>query len=201
MVKDKTSCDFKILDRFFDRELEPDASVAISEHMEHCHTCKEEFQGNQIVSSLLKAGVQEELSRANLQEVEERVLTLICTKKGPWWVQFKDLCLSKKLYVPAAAMAVALIMFFHVMRTPTPVSGPSAIIDSLQGNFASVMILETQKSRQTILWIHEASDLWDNGGDPTDQTGLGPFSTKYCLTFEKGQVGWGEAVIDHINTC
>ena len=201
MVKDKTPCDFKTLDRFFDRELEPDASVAISGHLEHCHTCKEEFQGNQFVSSLLKAGVEEELSRANLQGVEKRVLSLIGAKKGPWWIQFKDLCLSKKFYVPAAAMAAALIMFFHVMRVPTPASGPSAIIDSLQGNFASVMILETQKSRQTILWIHEAPDQWDNNGDTTGQTGLRPFSTRYCLNFEKDRVGWQETVIDSMNTC
>ncbi|MBW1859027.1 MAG: hypothetical protein JRI70_02875 [Deltaproteobacteria bacterium] len=104
MVEDKTSCDFKMLDRFFDREPEPDALVAISRHLEHCQTCREELQGNQFVSSLLRAGVEEELSRANLQEVEERVLTLI-RAKGPWWVQFKNLCLSKKLYVPAAAVA------------------------------------------------------------------------------------------------
>jgi len=85
-----------------------------------------------------------------------------------------------------------LVMFFYLAMMPVPASGPSAIIDSLQGDFASVMILETQKSRQTILWIHEASDLWDNGGDPIDQTDLGPFSTRYCLTLEKGWIGWGK---------
>jgi hypothetical protein len=201
MTKDKSSCDPKMLGRFFDRELEADESVGISGHIEDCHACKEEFRDNQFISALFRAGVEEELSRANLQEVEERLVALIRTKKGPWWVQLKDLCLSKKLYMPAAAVAAMLLIFLLVARTPTPASGPSAIIDSLQGNFASVMILETEKSRQTILWIHEASDLWDNGGDSLDQTGLGPFSTRYCLTFEKGQVGWGEAVIDCINTC
>lgn len=201
MVKDKTPCDINALGQFFDRELEPDASVAINEHIEHCHTCREELQGNQFVSSLLKAAVEEEISQANLQEVEERLLTVIRAKKGPWWIQFKGLCLSKKFYVPAAAMAAALIMFFHVISVPVPTSGPSAIIDSLQGNFASVMILETQKSRQTILWIHEASDRWDNNGDTTDQTGLRPFSTKYCLGIEKDRVGWQETDIDRINTC
>jgi hypothetical protein len=201
MTKDKSSCDPKMLARFFDRELEADESVGISGHIEDCHACKEELRDNQFISALFKATVEEELSRTNVQEVEERVLTLIRVKKGPWWVQFKDLCLSKRLYVPAAAVAAMLLIFFLVARTPTPASGPSAIIDSLQGNFASVVILETHKSRQTILWIHEASDLWDNGGDSLDQTGLGPFPARYCLTFEKGQVGCQEAVIGRINTC
>ena len=133
--------------------------------------------------------------------MEERVIALIRLKKRLWWVHLKSLCLSKKLYVPAAAVAALLVMFFHLARTPAPTSGPSAIIDSLQGDFASVMILETQKSHQTILWIHEASDLWDNGGDPTDQTGLGPLQTRYCLTLETGRPGWGETIADGINTC
>lgn len=201
MVNDKPPCDFNMLGRFFDRELEADASVAISGHIEHCHSCKEEMQSNQLVSSLLKAGVEDELSRANFQEVEERVLVLIRAKKGPWWVQFKDLCSSKKLYVSAAAMTAALIMFVHVLKAPTSTSGPSAIIDSLQGNFASVVILETQKSRQTILWIHETSDRWDNNGDTTDQTGLRPFTTRYCLSFEKNRIGWQGTVIGGMNTC
>ncbi|MBW1744645.1 MAG: hypothetical protein JRJ47_14650 [Deltaproteobacteria bacterium] len=201
MAKDKISCDPKMLGRFFDRELEPDESVGVSGHIEDCNTCRGELRDNQFLSALFKAGVEEELSRANFQEMEESVVALIRTKRGLWWIHLKNLCLSKKLYVPAAAMAAALILFFHLARTPAPASGPSAIVNSLQGNFASVMILETQKSRQTILWIHEASDPWDNNGDATDQTRLRPFSTRYCLNFEKDRVGWQETIIDGINTC
>jgi hypothetical protein len=201
MNKDKIPCDPKMLDRFFDRELESDASVAISGHVEHCHACKEEIRGNQFVSSLLRAGVEEERSRANFQEVEERVIALIRKKRSLWWIHLKNLCLSKKLFVPATAVAAMFVMFFYLARTPTRASGPSAIIDSLQGDFASVMILETRKSRQTILWIHETSDLWDNGGDPIDQTGLGPFSTRYCLSLERGWIGQGKSIVGDINKC
>jgi hypothetical protein len=201
MAKDHITCDFSMLNRFLDRELEPDESVAINEHLEQCHTCREELRSNQLASSLLKASVEEELSRTNFQEVEERVIALIRAKRGLWWIHLKNLFLSKKLYVPAAAVAAMLVMFLYLARTPIPASGPSAIIDSLQGDFASVMILETQKSRQTILWIHETSDLWDNGGDPIDQTGLKTFSTRYCLTLERGRVGWGETIVDAINAC
>ena len=201
MDKGKVTCASSMLSQFFDRELEPEASATISGHLEHCRTCMQELRGNRLLSSLLKAGVEQEMSRVNLQGVEERVIALIHSKRMLWWVHLKGFCLSKKLYVPAAVAAAMLVMFFHLERTPTPASGPSAIIDSLQGDFSSVMILETQKSRQTILWIQEASDLWDNGGAPTDQTGLGPFSIRYCLTLEKDWTGWREPIADGINTC
>jgi hypothetical protein len=201
MTKDQNTCNSSLLSQFLDRELEPDESAEIVDHIGHCDTCRRELRGNQFIASLLKAGIEKGRSQADLQEVEERVITLIRTKRGPWWVHFKNLCLSKKLYVPAAAVAAMLVMFLYLARPPIPASGPSAIIDSLQGDFASVMILETQKSRQTILWIHETPDLWDNGGDPIDQTDLGSFSTKYCLTLEKGSTGWGETIVDGINTC
>ena len=198
MDKGKVTCASSMLSQFFDRELEPEASATISGHLEHCRTCMQELRGNRLLSSLLKAGVEQEMSRVNLQGVEERVIALIHSKRMLWWVHLKGFCLS---YVPAAVATAMLVMFFHLERTPTPASGPSAIIDSLQGDFASVMILETQKSRQTILWIQEASDLWDNGGAPTDQTGLGPFSIRYCLTLEKDWTGWREPIADGINTC
>jgi hypothetical protein len=201
MDQGNITCDSSILNQFFDRELGSEESAKMSGHIEHCRTCKQELRDNRFVSSLLKAGVEQEIARVNLQEVEERVTALIRSKKRLWWVHLKSLCLSKKLYVPAAAVTAMLVMFFHLARTPTPASGPSAIIDSLQGDFASVMILETRKSRQTILWIQEASDLWDNGGDPVDQTGLGAFSTRYCLTLEKGWSGWRGTIADGINTC
>lgn len=200
MDKRDFTCDSKMLSLFFDRELAPEASVTIGEHIEHCRTCEQELRDHRFVSSLLKAGVEQEMSRAHLQAVEERVIALI-RSKSLWWVHLKSLFLSKKLYVPAAVVAAMLVMFFHLARTPTPASGPSAIIDSLQGDFASVMILETQKSRQTILWIHEASDLRDNGGDPTDQTGLGPLPTRYCLTLETDRPGCRETIAEGIHTC
>ena len=181
MTTNKTSCNSKMLGCFFDRELASDEYARIRGHLERCEPCQREFRDNQFISTFVKICVEEALSRVNLQELEERVVSRIRTKRDPWWIQLKNLCLSKRFYVPAAAMAAIVIMFFHLATTRTPASGPSAIINSLQGNFASVMILETQKSRQTILWIHEAPDLWDNNGDPTDQTGLWPFSTKYCL--------------------
>jgi hypothetical protein len=200
MTKNDSSCNFRLLSRFLDRELESDEYVRVRRHLEHCEPCQREYRDNEFISSFIKIRVEEALSRVTFQGVEEKVLSRIRAKRGPWWIQLKNLCLSKRFYVPAAAMAAIVMMFFHLATIRTPVSGPSAIINSLEGNYASVMILETQKSRQTILWIHEASDVWDNNGEPTDQTGLWPFSTKYCLDLFLPRLA-GEGVIDTVHTC
>jgi hypothetical protein len=195
MTKGTNPCNIKELGRFFDQELGPADSVRMREHVEKCDTCAEELRDNAFVSSLLRTGLEGELSRANFQEVENTVTALFRAKRTSWWIHFKDICFSKRLYVPAAVVTAMLVMLFYFARAPAPAHGPSAIVDSLQGDFASVMILETQKSRQTILWIYESADVWENGVDPMDQTGLGPFFTRYCLILEKPGMVRGETFL------
>jgi anti-sigma factor RsiW len=144
-----------MLSRFFDQELGPDERSRIDKHLRYCPACKKVLRANQSISTFLKAGLEEELSHADVEEFEERVLDLIQKKGVPWWMKLRALLMSKKFYVPAAAVATVLILFFSVVRRPAPESGPSAIIKSFTGEISSVMIIHTPKSHQTILWFNE----------------------------------------------
>jgi hypothetical protein len=80
---------------------------------------------------------------------------MLWRKEIPWWIQLRAFLVSKRCLVPATALALAFL-FFVLLQPPASVSGPSAIISSFQGDVASVMILETPESHQTILWISES---------------------------------------------
>lgn len=70
-------------------------------------------------------------------------------------MKFRGLVLSKRLLIPATAVAIILLLFFNLTRDSATVSGPSAIIDFFNGETSSIIILDTPKSRHTILWISE----------------------------------------------
>jgi len=155
MTMDQKTCDSNLLNRFFDEELGPDEFARMTHHLKYCPSCQEVLRHNRSVSTLLRTGLDEVLAHANFEEAEEGVLALIQKKRGPWWMKLRDQLVCKKFYVPAAAVATGLVVFFALVTGPAPAPGPSAIINSFEGDVGSVMILETEKSHHTILWFSE----------------------------------------------
>jgi len=149
-------CDPGLIERFFDNELGPDEHRRVSKHLKSCPFCQKALRDNQAISTLFKSSLNKELSQTNLDDLEERVVDLIREKSVPWWKKITDLFVSRKLLIPATAMA-AILIFITLTRQPAPVSDPSAIIKSFSGDVSSVMIIETPKSRQTIIWYNESS--------------------------------------------
>lgn len=156
MKKFGNECDPSLIDRFFDKELSHDEHTRIMKHLTHCSVCQKRVQDNQAISALFKVSLDKELSQANLDDLEERVVALVRKKEIVWWKKFIDLSLPKKLVIPAAAMAT-ILLFFCLTRNSVPVSAPSAIVKSFSGEVSSVIIIETPKSRQTIVWYTEPS--------------------------------------------
>jgi hypothetical protein len=155
MKMDQMTCDSNLLNRFFDEELGPDEFARMTHHLKYCPSCQEVLRHNRSVSTLLRTGLDEVRAQANLEQMEEGVFALIHRKRGPWWMKLRDQLVSKKFYVPAAAVATGLALFFALVTGPAPVPGPSAIINSFEGDVGSVMILETEKAHHTILWFSE----------------------------------------------
>ncbi|MBN1842194.1 MAG: zf-HC2 domain-containing protein [Deltaproteobacteria bacterium] len=182
MKMDPTICDPTLLNRFFDQELGPDEYALMSEHIKHCPSCQKALQDAEAISTLFRTGLDKELSHANLEKVEEKVLAFIRKKKTPWWLKFGRLLVARRFYVPATAVIAGLVLYFSFLAPPTSVSGPSAIINSFKGNVGSVMILETPKTHQTILWFSEPliSGDEDNGIEENQST-VSTYSKRLCL--------------------
>lgn len=156
MTKSHTGCDRSRIDRFFDKELGHDEYAQVRDHIRQCPACQEALRENQALSTLFRSGLDKAVSQANLAGLEEAVLNQIRKKRAPWWRKGIDLFASRKLLVAASAMA-AIILFFSITRQPAPVSAPSAIVKSFSGDISSVMIIETPKSRNVIIWYNESS--------------------------------------------
>jgi anti-sigma factor RsiW len=173
MKMDQMTCDPNLLNRFFDEELAPDESARMAHHLKYCPSCQEALRDNQAVSTLLRTGLDEALARIKFEEVEEGVLALIHSKRRSWWMKLRGQFISKRFYVPAAAVVTGLVLFFALVTGPAPAPGPSALINSFEGDVGSVIILETEKSHHTILWFSEnPSPGGDDHGLQQSQTAL-----------------------------
>ncbi|HBF42165.1 MAG TPA: hypothetical protein DDW42_00780 [Desulfobacteraceae bacterium] len=155
MKKTSHQCNTDLLNRFFDHELDPDEQARFSRHVKECPSCQEALKDNQSISDLFKACVDEKIFRADLDNLEEGVLDLIGQKKYSLWLRLKDLFRPRKFLIPAAAIITMLVLSFSIIRQHGPIPGPSAIINSFEGNGSYVMLLETPKSHQTVIWFNE----------------------------------------------
>ena len=156
MKKAHHHCDEELIHRYFDGELSREEHTRISSHLEGCPSCQKILQDNQAISTIFRDNLEREVSQADFGVLETRVLDQIRQKENPWWERITKLFFSNKLLIPATALA-ALILFFAITREPTTISGPSAIIEAFSGEVSSVMIIETPKSHQTIIWYKETS--------------------------------------------
>jgi predicted anti-sigma-YlaC factor YlaD len=159
------ACNIELLDRYMDQELGPEELCLVDKHVAQCPSCRRALRDNKAVAELFRAKMDQELSRVNLQAMEARVVAAIHAQRITWWSRLQNLFVSKRFYVPVTAVAAGLALLV-VFMTPSPsVSGPSAIISSLKGDVGSVMILETPKTHQTVIWFNEpVSPNGQNGG-------------------------------------
>jgi len=68
-----------------------------------------------------------------------------------------DFIKGKKIYLQMASFAAILVMSMAFLQDQKVVfHSPSAIVNSIDGDMASVMILETREQHHTIIWYKES---------------------------------------------
>ncbi|MDM8522234.1 zf-HC2 domain-containing protein [Desulfococcaceae bacterium HSG8] len=158
MKKNHDKCNPLLLNRFFDQELGPDEHARVSKHLRDCPSCQKALRENQSLSALVADNFEKTVSGTRFDHIEDNVLERIRNDRIPWQIKLKSLFAPKRLLIPAGALVAIFILFFSLVKSPVPVSGPSAIINSFTGDISSVIIIETPESRQTIIWFNETAD-------------------------------------------
>ena len=142
--------------RFMDNELSSDQHQALAEHLGHCPDCRRLAEQFQTISDVFTGFTDKETARIDpgrpgqkleryLQKYEKRNLGTVFGLFG------------KNIYLKLASIAAILLISlfaFQAGRFTTP-AGPSAIVKSLDTDVASVMIIETEKEKHTIIWFSE----------------------------------------------
>jgi predicted membrane-bound mannosyltransferase len=168
MAGQNNLCDLILLSRYADQEANPEETRQVRAHLLTCPQCRQALAEQRQLAELLQQGVFTAQQAVDFDRLEKRILTDDRRRSGIW-SDIRDWVLSWKVALPVAATAAALIIFFYtpLFQQPSP-SGPSAIINSFTGRVTSVMILETPRSQQTVIWYSEESPT-DNAPENTQK--------------------------------
>ncbi len=145
-------CDYELISRYYDNELGEEERVKAEGHIVSCPQCVKRLAKYRHMSQDIRSEIK--MPEGGYCDLQDYVIESIEHKKLPLRKKLEEMLISKKILIPAVAMACMLIAFVTFFNNPAA-NGPSAIITSYSGNGSSVMILETPETRQTIIWLSE----------------------------------------------
>ena len=104
---------------------------------------------------LCREMVFQEIRQVDLSGLENRVLAQLRKKDRSILPGLFNMLKWPRIWAPAAA-AVCMALVIVFTRPPVPETpAPSALVESFEGNIASVMILQTPGTNQTVVWYRE----------------------------------------------
>ncbi len=154
MAVRKNFCDLSLLNRYTDQETNPEETRQVQAHLLSCPKCRQALAEQRQLAELLRQGVTAAQKKVDFDKLEKRILATARSRRSIW-SDIRELALSWKVVLPVAAAATLMLFFFTPLFKPLPPPGPSAIINSFTGRVTSVMILETPRSQQTVIWYRE----------------------------------------------
>jgi hypothetical protein len=146
------------ISRFVDIELSSDQCRAFEHHLSICSECSRLFGQYKDLSLAFSHHIHKRaigIAALNLEHKLEQKIQ--CSEKKPY--QNISGLFGKNLYLKLAGIA-ALVMIGFFSLDPTLLgnpSGPSAIVNSVDTEYTSVMIIETPKKKHTIIWFSEGT--------------------------------------------
>ena len=156
MDREDDRCDPILMERYLDHELNPEDRARAEAHLTICPACRRSLEKNRMVGELFRSDPAAVLTEGEKGALEAQVLAQ--ASRHPWgaWDWLKATFTPKRL-VPLAVATALLVVVFSYLLGPAPPSGPSAIVNSFQGDVSSVVILETPDNHNTIIWFVETT--------------------------------------------
>lgn len=156
MRTDPKTCHPTTVSCFYDKELDSETYTRVKAHIDTCPECGKQLSDLIALSEHVRGPLAHMAAGSLPTGIEDNVLSAIRKKQRRWWENARELLFSRKILIPATAL-VSLSLLMFILLKPPSVSRPSAIITSLSGDTASIIILETPETGHTILWFTEDS--------------------------------------------
>lgn len=147
--------DESVISQYVDNELSVGKSREISQHLKSCPVCSRLADSYQQLSVSFVQNTARQVDAIASDAMASNVLAQIKQNETGFLKKIIDY-FSPKLYLKIASIAVIMVIgLVYIQTKPINGLGPSAIVNSVDGNVSSVMIIETQNKKHTIIWFSE----------------------------------------------
>ena len=135
--------DGKIISKFIDKELDSEKTETISKHIETCPICNTIAAKYNHLSDVFVKSTSKQIDTIDSDLIGQNVLKRIKRKENDYFQKVFDY-FSPKLYLKiASVVAIVFVSFIYFQERiikPVDLIGPSAIVNSVDGNVSSVFL-------------------------------------------------------------
>jgi len=143
------------ISRFVDNELPRNQYHELAQHLHHCPDCRLIVERCKSISAVFNDHAGQQGLKIDPAELKQKLNSTIQNSQKK---SFENIFgfLGKNIYLKLASItAILMIGLFAFQGSLFDPAGPSAIVTSVNTDFSSVMIFETQKEKHTIIWFSE----------------------------------------------
>lgn len=143
------------ISRFVDNELDRRTTEKIQGHVHTCDSCQRLLK---TYAELAEGFRKETVSHSDMVDsrlVSQKLDQALKASKTPIFGNLFGFFGKNRYLKLASITAVCIISFFTFQHRVLTPEGPSAIINWVDTDMTSVMIIETQKKQHTIIWFTE----------------------------------------------
>ncbi len=141
------------ISRFVDKELDHDFYNEVAQHLDHCPDCRKISEAYKTLSDVFTDHAHTQISKIDPGILKQKLVSPLEHIEKKSMGNFFGI-FSKNIYLKLASITAILMISLYTLQGYYP-KGPSAIVKSVDTDFASVMIIETQKEKHTIIWFSE----------------------------------------------
>ena len=153
-----------LLERYFDHEVSVEERVSVENHLRECASCRESLHSFETVRTAIKAPVEEALRNENFAWVWQKIQAEIQHEEvSGWtsiwkWLDVSSL-LRKRVWVPALAAAVVLLLITTPLLFKKSASHPTEIVvEYVDSQTNNVMVYEFETAKVTVIWLFEGTE-------------------------------------------
>jgi anti-sigma-K factor RskA len=163
-------CPSDLLDKYFDREVTEEERTMMEGHLSQCQACRDVLTAMDGLRHLIKDPVDKHDQEENFHWVWQKIEREIQRKEEPAWKEFLGrwldvgLFLRRRVWIPAAAVAVAIVIALtpYFFRESPPSSSDFSVVEYVESQSHNVMVYESEKGTMTVIWLlddQEGEDL------------------------------------------
>ena len=154
----------ELLEKYFDQEITDQERSLVESHLLGCRTCQDALRKMKGVRDLIKTPIEEAVQREDFRWLWQKIEREIRRGRPTWWQSLRSrvditLLLRRKVWIPAVAAAVIIILFIApLLFKKTPSHSGTSAVEYIESDSYNVMVYETEKGKMTVIWLLEGPE-------------------------------------------
>jgi hypothetical protein len=154
-----------LLEKYFDHEVTTEESVLVQDHLNRCQDCRAALEAMEELRDRILIPAEALPDEEAFERLWLNIRRETAHGEKPSWREslhaYLDfsILLRKKVWIPAASMAMVLLLFaFTTLFKKNTSLEPQFGVEYVESNTNNIMVYELEATKVTVIWLFEGPE-------------------------------------------